>query len=268
MKRIINTILFTLLITIPLYGQGMDFTSGDQLEFKKKQEIKKLSDEDRAREAEEAKTLSEEEPPSRIKKRGIRADIIRRESKPRQRKVFFHFLSPQIDAGYRYMGSYDFSNNHLLMLSGNVTLLGLFLERFEGYVGQIGYQLAQKGGFKAFTLTPVAAAFRWRIKNNWRPLMRHVTYFNIALECSILTFTILQNHLTTKEGNGMGYLLSYFTLKGRYDLHRTRNLSWNLYLSLSIGPEDVDNQERGTGVVFSLGFSGNFYPLMIQLKEK
>jgi hypothetical protein len=169
-------------------------------------------------------------------------------------RSYLSFFKLQTQMDYQNLMLFEnIPYKHLVGLEVTTSIMGLELDDFNAYVGEIGYRLFYGNStVNAVIISPLKASFNLK---KWG----HIFPFKVDLfKIYFFDKTIVGN-----SGEKINLFFEYISLSASWQIFRDKSMSSNIFFSLSFGPDDIKSNPKRESVLFTIGISGDFSPIRI-----
>jgi len=166
--------------------------------------------------------------------------------------VFFK-LKSQMD--YQNLMLFDnIPYQNTIGLEFSTSIMGLSLKKFDGFIGEIGYKFFYGSEFiQALIVSPLSISFYLKKWNRVFPL-----------RVSVFKAYYLNKIIRGSGNKEIDLFFEYISFDLSWRFFKDRNFTTNVFLRISLGPDDIKATPKTQSLLFTIGVSGDFSPLKVE----
>jgi len=139
-------------------------------------------------------------------------------------------------------------------LEFSTSIMGLSLKKFDGFIGEIGYKFFYGNELiQSLIVSPLTITFYLKKWNRIFPL--RVNVFKV----------FYLNKIVRGSGDKeIDLFFEYISFDVSWRFFKDKNFTTNVFLRLSLSPDDIKATPKTQSLLFTIGVSGDFSPLKIE----
>lgn len=231
-------------------NKGMDFSytiiESDDLDEDDKEEDDKEEEDD-----DDEVTISNKE----VKPVDLKDLEQKKEKKKKENESFLSFLKIQMKMNYRNLILFDnIPYQHSEGLELTTSIMGLELKNASAYIGEIGYRISHNNNLaQSLIISPLMINFNFK---KWGEVL--------PLSVNIFKIYFFKKTIRGNNNKTINLFFEYISLSMSWRFFKDKDLSSNIFLGLSFGPDDIKSNPKRESMVFTIGISGDFLPIKIK----